>query len=846
MALLLAQPGGAIAGAGSWSAYLLDKATGKELVLEQSGWRASMGRTKNAVSVSSVVLDPEYATFLGRTPRPWLDELVLRRGDDLAWVGPVITVDDSDPSGVTWVANDRMVYVLARRPFWRTQTFTGEITRLFTLCLASADHGDPTGLRRDPRPKGVISSISPTAGDKVGTSIGELQNALEWTVAGDVVRYGQIEIFAEEILPADSWAEDRPSLRADGLERLTHVVAVTENHGRVWYPSADPYDRPEGSPLLVDTIEVGDLTAVQAQQVARQLYLGRQGEIFVVNDSDRPINANFPLAWKQMIPGAVLDSSVRGRALFTESQPMALASLTVDIADGQEIAINPVLEEAAVIGNGFLGSLGRFISAQRPDQGTVVPDTEIFPFNPLGTDWSEYVPPDAGFIGGGDGSGGFGDDGEFIGGGGWDGGGFGSGSGSGAGPYSPFDPGGPLFPDGPFSPFPADPYSDPFANCPPQQCCQLCGGGGGGSGTGKIWVSSSIRLGATTWTAADGDTRTLNDRPAEHASDGGLLLEADNLMFIQIHPQDTSLVDMPSGVARYIFDISTHWTVGDAQQNTQLRIGEWNGMWGIVPKGWWNGTTTPASLAIVDFNAGDPTSNWILLDSAPLGVEDWGRCQVRVDYNQSTGATSGYLRRSANDSWTLQGSSTFTAGTAGAGVDVLFDNTIDFYPVGWGANVLHALSVQQGNSRIHGWDVGHVDNWPGRFTPGVNQSQQVTLGTSVINQGASGDAGVDSDAAVCPLGAPLLMAPNEATKVSQPIWDSAPLVDPVIAVAQYSNPGLIEIVEEDPSTFTGVFIETSGADYGGFVYAVADRSTFTDIDSNGWPAGWWPFGPRIA
>ena len=369
-------------GDGDWTAYLADRLTGAELPLERSAWRGSAGRALSAVSEASIVLDPEYAVRLGRRPRLWANELRYRRDDRVAWTGPITVIDDDSTEGVIWEARDRMEFVISRRCFWRTGTYAGDTANLMTIALNAADYSDPTLLVRDVRRTGVTAEMPVVAGDLIGPALAAL--GVQWTVIGDVVRYGDCLIETGLELAADAWGDDRPSVLADGFQRLSHVCAVTENNGRVFYPSADPEDRPAGSPLLVDTIDVGDVSVGTARDLARLYWLRRQGELSVLADSNRPLPFDFPLQPDTLVPGAVLLSSSQGRQLTADRIPVVLSDTTFDLADGREITATGSLSHST---ESDLGDPDIARLAALP--GTEFPVLETYPLDQLDdTDWA--------------------------------------------------------------------------------------------------------------------------------------------------------------------------------------------------------------------------------------------------------------------------------------------------------------------------------------------------------------------------------------------------------------------------------------------------------------------------
>lgn len=438
-------------GSGDWTAALADRLTGNELPIERSVWRGSAGRAFSEPSEASIVLDPDYAARFGRRPLLWNNELRFRRDDRLMWTGPIVTVDDDADDGVVWEARDRMEIVMQRRWFWRTGTYAGDTANLMTIALRAADYGDPIGLILDPRQTGVISDMPVRAGDKTGPAIERL--GIPWTVVGDVVRYGDILVDTELDLPADAFGDERPSIVADGYERLSHVAAVTENNGRVFFPSPDPGDRPPGSPLLVDTIDVGDVSTGAAKELARQEWLRRQGELSIVADERRPLTADFPLQWDDLVPGAVLLGSSQGRQLTADNVPIRLDGVSVELADGKELDATGRLYQATEFD---LGS--PYLHRLKDLEPIAFPDIETYPLAQLDDiDWSGL---------------GLAPLGEFD-------------VGIGAAPFPGIEP----IDFAEFEPIAGidgidSARFDPFAGCPPAYCCDQCDTGTGGGGGG--------------------------------------------------------------------------------------------------------------------------------------------------------------------------------------------------------------------------------------------------------------------------------------------------------------------------------------------------------------------------
>lgn len=507
-------------GTGDWTAALVDRATGAELLLEPTGWRGTANRASNEVSEAALVIDLEYAVRIGRRPRTWLDEVHLWRDGLLSWVGPVTSIDDAETDGVVWNAQDRMAIVTERRWFWSSETYAGDITNLMATALEHANLSDPTGLILDPILTGVISDMTVIAGDKIGEAIRNL--GIAWTVVADVLRFGDIYVDTGVLLEAGAWGQDRPTIAADGFQRLSHVCAVCDNGARVFYPSPDPNDRLPGSPLLVDTIDVGDVSARAARNLARAAWVARQGELSIVPEEARPVGPEFPLGWPYLVPGLTMIASSEGTQLTADEVPVKLTEVTAEFADGEEQVVTVAIDEAPQVDliDPFL------INVVETSLASVFPPGQSYPGrNPTGpVDWNEIgldpiidvLPPE--------------DDFEWevidplpdpdydvI---------------SWPGSDLPNDPGDDPFPDPP----------DPFADCPPSYCCDQCNqtpapdpdpdpSNDGGSDLFRLWNFGSTSTGG--WSPSgdqwSGSPSTQWDiGPIERLQFPGTALEEEN------------------------------------------------------------------------------------------------------------------------------------------------------------------------------------------------------------------------------------------------------------------------------------------------------------------------------
>lgn len=332
-------------GQGTWTAALTNPSTGERLTLDPSGWEANANRVPNTLSAAALLLDPGYAQWLRREPIEWVNELVLARDGFEQWLGPITSVGEADDGRVLWSAEDRMVLAIQRRIWWHTFTRTATSHELFEVMLDTADYGDPLGLRRDPRPNGVYTTISPTAGDRLIRVLDQLGAVLDWTVVGDTIRYGDINVDTGLLMPDEAWGETRPPIEKDGLARLTHVIGVTSS-GRVFYPSADPYDRPAGSRFLPDTIDLGDVSLSEAGRIVERLWKSRQLAAFIDPDATVQLREQFPLRFDEVVPGAVLSAAATGAGLQTGDVKFRVQEFEFEIANSADVEAAASFAEA--------------------------------------------------------------------------------------------------------------------------------------------------------------------------------------------------------------------------------------------------------------------------------------------------------------------------------------------------------------------------------------------------------------------------------------------------------------------------------------------------------------------
>lgn len=851
-------------GDGDWSAALVDKATGTELPLEKNGWRASANRGDSQVSEASLVLDPDYVRFLGRRPSLWTNELVLYRDRLLSWVGPVTSIDDDAEDGVVWNCQDRMAVVVNRRWFWRSGTYSGDIASLMTIALAAADYGDPTGLVRQPIPTGTIAAMPVVAGDLIGDALSAL--GVSWTVIGETVRYGEIYEDTGLELGPRAWGMDRPTLEADGYRQLTHVCAVTDQGARIFYPSVDPNDRPPGKPLLVDTLDVGDVDAPAARDLAKLAWIARQGELSIIPEAERPVGPDFPLQWPYLIPGLVLSATSEGQQLTADGIPVKLATVNAEIADSRETLVAVGVNEAPQAGL----TDQTLVNIVESSQGTIFPVGQVYPgTNPYDADWAaigifpgfdpipfngiDWVGLDLAPIDLWDPGGETGPSPELV-------------------PFEFPDSLNGLLPDGldfdfpeipidaipnPNLPYPDPPVINPFAGCPPAYCCDQCDLTPEPEGGRRIWLSRTLQEGAVEWASADGVSLPLHADVIPHIADSGIIFGPQSGLHRLFDGPDP--FGSLSGTITWEYDISTWWDV--TNPTTKEQFSSFQGgflIYASVSR--WDGEAgnpeAPPSPTNVAIGTGNTPFPQVAANPAGSGITGWGRAYIRAVIDTATGDVELFF---GPDEAGLVSQGTFNSaaviGLPGQKSVSLFPS----FPQGAGnfkANearlVLHGARLSSSvEGTIVEFDQADIDADPLIYTVATRYFEHFIapsgrVGTTLTT---TPGPGTNTEIAVSPGGAPVWC--RQSTDDAGPIVPvfaaaAADLAIPVVAYSNADDPSQIFVASADPKALT--VAELTNPAGGGFnIWAVADLAEFLaeEIDINGWPAGWWPFGSRV-
>lgn len=381
---------------------------------------------------------------------------------------------------------------------------------------------------------------------------------------------------------------------------------------------------------------------------------------------------------------------------------------------------------------------------------------------------------------------------------------------------------------------------------------------GGGGDTPNIWTCTTMRRGATTWTSALGDVRTLSTNVARHVADGGVVIQPDTLSEFQVQPISGPESFNGVDVVRWDIDLTTWWATPSGESYTNYGhplLYDWNFAWALLPPGWW--AANDPSVPTISDGLSSPNSNGIQILPGSVGGADWDRLFLRVEYNQSTGATEAWLATIDDVTFNLisQGTVTLAAATAGSGLqfeDMGADQLIGSELTGWGPNVVHGCIINEREvggdgtvgQQLFGFQQQNIDMRGERWNYGRNAPTQHVLGSAMINDGTMFYQNYDNDITIVPEGAPLWTAlPGGTTK---PIWtDGTDLADPAIAWAPRAEPSNI-LVETGVQPQDWDVPSPAAPNDQAFIYAVADRATAGALDSNGWPLNWFPFGPLRA
>jgi hypothetical protein len=160
----------------------------------------------------------------------------------------------------------------------------------------------------------------------------------------------------------------------------------------------------------------------------------------------------------------------------------------------------------------------------------------------------------------------------------------------------------------------------------------------------KIWLSTTIRGGDTTWTALDGDERPLPPTVAAGTADGGIVSEPNDFSEWYLH-DPSEVDDLPPGIVEVTVDLSCWWVSHNPDDTSSPLMLDWNGVLWITPPRWFGTSTSPYLLAQ------DDSGTVIPLDHTTAGIPPYGRGQIRITYDGTDGATEVALSGDGGATW---------------------------------------------------------------------------------------------------------------------------------------------------------------------------------------------------
>lgn len=395
----------------------------------------------------------------------------------------------------------------------------------------------------------------------------------------------------------------------------------------------------------------------------------------------------------------------------------------------------------------------------------------------------------------------------------------------------------------------------------------------------NIWTVASLTPGDTTWTSACGDERLLFDEIARGISEPGLAYGARQATSVLTFLAGDLNADYPAGeLAILDIDVTTSWTydVGHYEDHYQLSMQQSGGAqpWVLQQTGGNDHLVknvgpfpSPSSLGISDAIVGlgwPDEFQCFVADPGTAGLTGFRRGILRLTQDPSTGDVGillGPNTASLTDRGTISTTRTGQGGlrmsfrqggtSRGEGVDP---------PLRAQRDVLHGVRAWTPTSGTI-YEVTQADI--------IALGQTYVFETYLWDHLLIGGAQISSNTTVTPnpasqfrfapisYGSPPLyfnthrqryyehdwVNPHaNLTPPVSPVFNSGDaLTDPVMAVSKYYTPTEITVVEADPFTYQGI---DDTWDHSYYLWAVADRATFdvADIDANGWPTDWYPFG----
>lgn len=268
--------------------------------------------------------------------RSWSHEVVLYRDGAKAWEGPIVG---------RRISGDRLTLRARDVATWLARRFVPETVDAVNVDAAELGAvAVDAAMLRDPSPRiavqwgaiGVRATRSYAADDYVLAQVA-LDDAqalgADWIVVGRTLLVGTAR--PSGVVAAvwgDHWA-DEPDVEEDGLTCATRVVVSAARNGRGAQPVGAAADAAAVARfgLLEQRFQDDTATSSATAAAAASTALGRRSEpsVFVAAGT---LSAQAPVAYGDLVPGVVLDATVRGAGTIRS----VVNAVTTRVAPGAE------------------------------------------------------------------------------------------------------------------------------------------------------------------------------------------------------------------------------------------------------------------------------------------------------------------------------------------------------------------------------------------------------------------------------------------------------------------------------------------------------------------------------
>lgn len=321
------------------------------LVLDRDGARigevhprqsssASWSRVNSDVSqCQGVVGEPTDAL---RNLEPWLHQVLVYRGAELAWRGPIVSTEATKAS-LTFVARDPGAYFDRRRIGQRRTFFQEDLSQIaFKLVSDAMSIDDPFNVVSSAAvaPTGIYATRTVFAdGRMLSEELKDLVDAgLRWTFVGGRLLIGPVAQDYETATLRDRDIDGEFSVVKDGTETVTDSLVL----GKGVQGNAFDY----GSPLgILQGVEKQDALGdeYQATNAAKRIVKERAITPRRVQlPGDTRLMPTAPLSIPDLVVGAVVPVQTTATGVAVDSK-MLIDGVKVGLkAGGEEVAVSLV------------------------------------------------------------------------------------------------------------------------------------------------------------------------------------------------------------------------------------------------------------------------------------------------------------------------------------------------------------------------------------------------------------------------------------------------------------------------------------------------------------------------